>query len=125
MKYRTLWISDIHLGTKHSSAIELLEFLKNNEFKIIYIVGDLIDFWQLKHKHYWPQSHNDIIQKLLRKSRKGTSIIYIPGNHDEFVSDFFGEYGNVCIKKNHIHIIGGRKPPSALAKGRNSDHFQY
>lgn len=110
MKYRTLWISDLHLGTRHSSTTELLEFLKNNEFEIIYIVGDFIDFWQLKHKHYWPQSHNDIIQKLLRKSRKGTSIIYIPGNHDEFVSEFIGDYGNVSIKKNHIHTtIAGKR----------------
>ena len=103
MKYRTLFISDLHLGTPHSAVNELMEFLKQNEFEMIYIVGDLIDFWQLKRKHYWPQTHNDVIQKLLRKSRKGTKIIYIPGNHDEFMSEFIGQYGNISIVKQAIH----------------------
>jgi len=103
MKYRTLWISDLHLGTQHSAVEELMDFLKHNEFETIYLVGDIIDLWQLKRKHYWPQSHNDVIQKLLRKSRKGSKIIYIPGNHDEFMTSFIGNYGNVSIQKQAIH----------------------
>jgi UDP-2,3-diacylglucosamine pyrophosphatase LpxH len=66
-------------------------------------VGDLIDIWQLRRGIYWPQSHSDVIQKILRKGRKGTRIIYIPGNHDEFISGFFGAYGNITVEKQAIH----------------------
>lgn len=102
--YRSAWISDIHLGTKGSQSESLLEFIKSNEFETLYLVGDIIDIWALKRGLYWPQSHNDVIQKLLREARKGTELIYIPGNHDEFISDFKGQFGNITIKKHHIHI---------------------
>lgn len=81
----------------------LLAFLRDYEFETLYIVGDLIDIWQLKRGIYWPQSHSDVIQKILRKGRKGTQVFYIPGNHDEFVSGFLGAYGAVEIHANHIH----------------------
>ncbi len=102
-KYRTGWISDIHLGTRGSHAEELLRFLRLYEFDILYIVGDLIDVWQLRRGIYWPQSHNDVIQKLLRSGRKGTKLIYIPGNHDEFVSGFLGNYGSISVMSRAIH----------------------
>jgi UDP-2,3-diacylglucosamine pyrophosphatase LpxH len=86
-----------------------LSFLRHNEFETIYIVGDLIDFWQLRHKHFWPQSHNDVLQKILRKSRKGTKVIYIPGNHDEFMTEFVGHYGNVSIVGKAIHKTANHK----------------
>jgi len=101
--YRTGWISDVHLGTRGSQADALLAFLRANEFETLYVVGDLIDVWSLKRGIYWPQSHNDVIQKLLRAGRKGTRIVYIPGNHDEFLADFFGEYGNVTVEERVIH----------------------
>lgn len=108
--YRTGWISDVHLGTKGSKASALIDFLRDTEFETLYLVGDLIDIWALRRGIYWPQEHNDVIQKLLRKGRKGTEIIYIPGNHDEFLSSFHGHYASVEIRKNAIHSTAdGRK----------------
>jgi UDP-2,3-diacylglucosamine pyrophosphatase LpxH len=101
--YRTGWISDIHLGTRGSQADALLSFLKENEFETLYVVGDLIDVWSLRRGIYWPQAHNDVIQKLLRAGRKGTRIIYIPGNHDEFLGHYLGDYGNVTVQSRAVH----------------------
>lgn len=108
--YRTGWISDVHLGTRGSQAGPLLEFLKETEFETLYLVGDLVDIWALRRGIFWPQEHNDVIQKILRKGRKGTEIIYIPGNHDEFLSGFFGSYASVTFQKNAIHLTAdGRR----------------
>ncbi len=107
--YRTGWISDVHLGTRGCQAEALLDFLKDAEFETLYLVGDLIDIWALRRGIYWPQAHNDVIQKLLRKARKGTETIYIIGNHDEFLSRFFGMYGGIAIQKNAIHLCADGK----------------
>ena len=103
-RYRTGWISDTHLGTRGCNATVLLDFLRENDFETLYVVGDLIDIWSLRRGIYWPQQHNDVIQKILRKARKGTRVIYIPGNHDELVTSFLGAYGNIDIKENVIHV---------------------
>jgi UDP-2,3-diacylglucosamine pyrophosphatase LpxH len=103
-RFRTGWISDVHLGTMGCNAGALLEFLRDYEFDTLYVVGDLIDVWKLRRSIYWPQEHSDVIQKILRKGRKGTKIIYIPGNHDEFLADFLGVYGAITMKKNDIHL---------------------
>src|ERR1700756_4077076 len=102
--YRTAWISDAHLGTRGCNAPVLLDFLRENDFDTLYIVGDLIDIWSLRRGIYWPQQHNDVVQKILRKARKGTRVIYIPGNHDELVTSFCGTYGNIDIRENAIHV---------------------
>ncbi|PYJ42818.1 MAG: UDP-2,3-diacylglucosamine hydrolase [Verrucomicrobia bacterium] len=102
-RLRAVWISDIHLGTRASSVPMLLDFLREHDFETLYIVGDLIDIWQMRRGIYWPQQHNDVVQKILRKSRKGTRVIYIPGNHDEMISSFYGAYGNITIQKHAIH----------------------
>ena len=108
--YRTCWISDIHLGTRGARAEALLGFLREYEFETLYIVGDLLDVWSLRRSRYWPQSHNDVIQKLLRAGRKGTRIIYIPGNHDDFLSGYHGEFGAVDIQPRAIHTAAdGRR----------------
>ncbi len=108
--FRTGWISDVHLGTRGCRAAELLEFLRDHEFETLYLVGDLLDIWSLRRRRYWPQSHNDVIQKLLRKARKGCRVIYIPGNHDEFVAGFPGDFGNIGIVKDAIHrTLDGRR----------------
>ncbi|MFV0416238.1 MAG: UDP-2,3-diacylglucosamine diphosphatase, partial [Chthoniobacterales bacterium] len=108
--YRSCWISDFHLGTKGCQASLLLDFLRDLNCETLYLVGDIIDIWALKRGIYWPQTHNDVIQKLLRKGRKGTKIIYIPGNHDEFVADFIGNYASVHIQKNAIHTsVNGQR----------------
>jgi UDP-2,3-diacylglucosamine pyrophosphatase LpxH len=103
MNYRTVWISDLHLGTRHSDADGVLSFLKHNEFETLYLVGDIIDLWQLRRQRYWPQGHNDVVQKILRKARKGAQIIYIPGNHDDFSLNFLGVYGNIRVRTHDVH----------------------
>src|SRR5690348_10147386 len=103
-RYRAAWISDTHLGTRGCNATALLNFLRQTDFDTLYIVGDLIDIWSLRRAIYWPQEHNDVIQKILRKARKGTRVVYIPGNHDELVTGFFGTYGNIEIRENAIHV---------------------
>ena len=103
-RYRAGWISDAHLGTRGCNATALLDFLRANDFDTLYVVGDLIDIWSLRRGIYWPQQHNDVIQKILRKARKGTHVIYVPGNHDELVTDFCGTYGNIEIKQRAIHV---------------------
>ncbi len=109
-RYRSGWISDVHLGTRGSHAELLLQFLREHEFETLYVVGDLIDVWSLRRGIYWPQAHNDVIQKLLRAGRKGSRIIYIPGNHDEFVSGFHGDFGAVTIEPRAIHVTAdGRR----------------
>lgn len=108
--FRTAWISDVHLGTRGCCADALLHFLRTHEFETLYVVGDLIDVWSLRRGIYWPQAHNDVIQKLLRAGRKGTRVIYIPGNHDEFVASFFGHFGAVEIMPRDIHTTAdGRR----------------
>lgn len=101
---RTLFLSDVHLGTKGCQAEYLLDFLKTVETDTIVLVGDIIDGWRLKAGWYWPQVHNDVIQKLLRRVRKGARIVYVPGNHDEFLRDYEGShFGGVEIALETIH----------------------
>ena len=108
--WRTVWISDVHLGNKNSKAEALLDFLRENDFETLYVVGDFIDISALKQRIFWPQEHNDVIQKLLRKGRKGSEIIYIPGNHDEHVGGYLGNYGSITVRKNAIHLTAdGRR----------------
>src|SRR5450432_1228456 len=107
---RTAWVSDLHLGTRSSNAHAFLDFLRQHDIETLYVVGDLIDVWQLRRGIFWPQEHNDVIQKILRAARKGTRVIYIPGNHDEFVSRFCGVYGHISIQKHAIHLTAdGRR----------------
>lgn len=110
-QYRAIWISDIHLGTAGCQAKYLLDFLKHNEADKFYLVGDIIDGWQLRKRWYWPQSHNDVVQKLLRKARKGAEVIFIPGNHDEMARQFFGmNLGDIRIEEEVIHVMAdGRR----------------
>ncbi|WP_333794969.1 UDP-2,3-diacylglucosamine diphosphatase [Hyphomicrobium sp.] len=109
--YRSLFISDLHLGTRASQAEMLLDFLKHTEAETIYLVGDIFDFWRIRRGTCWPQSHNDVVQKLLRKVRKGTRIVYIPGNHDEGVRDYAGmHFGGIEIERQAIHTTAdGRR----------------
>ncbi len=88
MKYKSIFISDIHLGTRFSKAKNLLNFLKHNECEHLFLVGDIIDGWAIKRKLIWPQEHSDVIQKILKKARKGTKVTFITGNHDEFLRPF-------------------------------------
>ena len=108
--FRTIFISDLHLGTPGCQAEALLEFLKIYTSDNLYLVGDIVDGWQLKRKWYWPQSHNDVIQKLLRKARKGCRVIYVPGNHDEFGRHFLDHsFGGIEIREEAVHITADGK----------------
>ena len=108
--YRTLFISDLHLGSKAAQADMILDFLKMNDADTIFLVGDIIDGWRLRSSWYWPQSHNDVVQKLLRKARKGTKMVYIPGNHDEFARQFVKlSFGGIEILRKTTHIAADGK----------------
>jgi UDP-2,3-diacylglucosamine pyrophosphatase LpxH len=110
-RVRALFISDVHVGTRTAQAGRLLEFLKAYEADTIYLVGDIIDFWKVRRGPHWAQSHNDVLQKLLRRVRKGTRLIYIPGNHDEGLRDFIGlRFGGIEIHRDIIHTTAdGRR----------------
>ncbi|AXH10971.1 UDP-2,3-diacylglucosamine hydrolase [Malaciobacter halophilus] len=99
MKYKSIFISDIHLGTRFSKAKKLLHFLKNNDSENLILVGDIIDGWAIKRKFVWPQTHSDVIQKILKKARKGCNVTFITGNHDEFLRPFVP-----LILGNCLHI---------------------
>ena len=102
--YRTIWISDLHIGSTQCQADVLLDFLKYNESEKLYLVGDIIDFWALSKKVYWPRDHNTIIQKILRKARHGTQVVYIPGNHDENIRDYDNYvFGDIVVKNSDVH----------------------
>ncbi len=104
-QFRTLFLSDIHLGTRGCQAERLLEFLRYHDAETINLVGDIVDGWQLRSSWHWPQAHNDVLQKLLRKVRKGTRIVYIPGNHDEFLREYCGmHFGGIEITDAAIHL---------------------
>jgi UDP-2,3-diacylglucosamine pyrophosphatase LpxH len=109
--YRSIWISDIHLGTRGCKAEFLLDFLKHNESDYLYLVGDIIDCWRLRRAWYWQQAHNDVVQKLLRKARKGTRVVYVPGNHDEPLRDYTDmQFGGVMVVEETIHVTAdGRR----------------
>ncbi len=109
--YRSIWISDIHLGTPGCQAKYLLNFLRHHESDYLYLVGDIVDGWQIKRSWYWTQEHNDVVQKLLRKARKGTKVIYVAGNHDEALRNFLGySFGGVRIVDEAVHTLAdGRR----------------
>jgi UDP-2,3-diacylglucosamine pyrophosphatase LpxH len=103
-RFRALFLSDVHLGTRGSQAERLLDFLRWHEAEIIYLVGDIVDGWALRSSWYWPQPHNDVVQKLLRQARKGVRIVYVPGNHDEFLRGYYGtHFGGVEVVEHLIH----------------------
>jgi UDP-2,3-diacylglucosamine pyrophosphatase LpxH len=101
---RAVFISDLHLGTAGCQAVALLDFLKAYPSQHLYLVGDIIDGWQLRRRWYWPQAHNDVVQKLLRRARKGCRVVFIPGNHDEFARAFIGQqFGGIEVLDEAVH----------------------
>jgi UDP-2,3-diacylglucosamine pyrophosphatase LpxH len=110
MKFRTIWISDIHLGTTGCQAARLLEFLQATESETLYLVGDIIDGWQLKRRWYWDQAHNNVVQNVLKKAKKGTNVIFVPGNHDEAIRQFIDlDFGGIRIRDELIHTTAEGK----------------
>lgn len=101
----------MHLGTPTCQAVHLLDFLKHTESTYLYLVGDIIDGWQLRRRWYWPQAHNDVVQKVLRKARKGTHVTYVAGNHDEVMRHFLGlAFGGIDVRDEVEHVCAnGRR----------------
>ena len=110
-RFRTIWISDVHLGTKGCNAELLIDFLDTTDSETMYLVGDIIDGWRLKKKVYWPAAHNDIVWRILKRAKRGTRIVYVPGNHDEMVRQFAGmNFGGVEIERTAVHTTAdGRR----------------
>jgi UDP-2,3-diacylglucosamine pyrophosphatase LpxH len=109
-RYRALFLSDIHLGTRACQAERLLSFLRHHDADTIYLVGDIVDFWRVRRTPCWPQTHNDVVQKLLRKVRKGARIVFVPGNHDEALRDYCGtSFGGIEIERDCIHETADRR----------------
>jgi UDP-2,3-diacylglucosamine pyrophosphatase LpxH len=110
LRFRTIWISDVHLGTSGCQAKRLLEFLKATESDKLYLVGDIVDGWQLKRRWYWHQTHNDVVQLVMKKAKKGTKVIFVPGNHDEVVRQFIGlNFGGIKIRDELVHTTANGK----------------
>lgn len=109
-RYRAVFISDLHLGTPGCQAEALLGFLKESSSEKLYLVGDIIDGWQLRRRWYWPQMHNDVVQKLLRRARKGSRVIFVPGNHDEFARQFLDhQFGGIEVVEEAVHTTADGK----------------
>lgn len=110
-QFRTIWISDVHLGTRGCNAGMLIDFLDHVDSETMYLVGDIVDGWRLKKKLYWPVAHNDVVWRLLKRARRGTRVVYIPGNHDEMFRQFTGlDFGGVEIVRQAVHVTAdGRR----------------
>jgi UDP-2,3-diacylglucosamine pyrophosphatase LpxH len=110
-RYRAIWISDVHLGTRGCNAGMLIDFLDHVDSDVMYLVGDIIDGWALKKRFYWPDAHNDIVWRVLKRAKRGTEIVYIPGNHDEIFRQFTGlNFGGVHIRRQAMHTTAdGRR----------------
>jgi len=104
LKFRTIWISDIHLGCRACKAGYLLDFLDHTESEHLYLVGDIIDLWNMKNGWYWPPTHNNVVRKILGKAKFGTKVVYVPGNHDELFRDYVDmPFGDVSIRSEVVH----------------------
>lgn len=111
LRYRSIWISDVHLGCRGCQADFLLDFLQSTESKHLYLVGDIVDVWAMQGGVYWPEAHNNLVRALLEKARNGTRVVYLPGNHDEVFRAHAGvDFGNIAVRDEVVHTtIDGRR----------------
>jgi UDP-2,3-diacylglucosamine pyrophosphatase LpxH len=101
---RSVFVSDVHLGSRDCRARELLKFLESIEADYLFLVGDIVDFWSLRRSFYWPEAHNEVLRAILAMAKEGTQVIYVPGNHDENIREFCGSlFGNVSIRRRYVH----------------------
>ena len=110
-KYRTVWISDIHLGTRGCNAALLVDFLRAVDCQTLYLVGDVVDGWRLRKGWYWPDAHNEVVRRLLKMAHRGTRVVFIAGNHDEMLRDYAGmSFGGIELALEAIHTTAdGRR----------------
>jgi UDP-2,3-diacylglucosamine pyrophosphatase LpxH len=120
-KVRSLFLSDIHLGTRACQSHRLLEFIKQYDCEYLFLVGDIVDFWALKRGIYWPAEHNTVVQKILRLARHGVKVIYVPGNHDEALREYLDAvFGDIAVRGDCVHTAAdGRR--YALTHGDQYD----
>lgn len=111
LHFRAIWISDVHLGTRACKAEYLLDFLQHTESQYLYLIGDMIDFWNLRNGWYWPALHQRVLQAVMEKAARGTEVIFVPGNHDEVFRDHIGRvFGGVRVAADVIHeTVDGRR----------------
>src|SRR5262245_18123106 len=110
VRYRSVFLSDLHLGSRACRIESLLEFISSLECDHLFLVGDIIDLWSLKRRWFWPQSHNDVVRKILKRASKGAHVVFIPGNHDERFRDYVGlQFGGVEIKEEAVHLTADGK----------------
>jgi UDP-2,3-diacylglucosamine pyrophosphatase LpxH len=111
LRFRAIWISDIHLGTRSCKAEYLLDFLQHTQSQHLYLVGDIVDFWNLKNGWHWPRAHNQVIQTFMEKASRGTEVVFVPGNHDEWFRDYLGFFfGGIKVQDEAVHeTADGRK----------------
>ena len=106
-KYRSIFISDLHLGSKGAQAVAVADFLKHNTANRLYLVGDIIDGWRLRKRWHWPQTHTNVVRRILTAAKRGTDVIYIVGNHDEFLRAFLQfkvSFGRIKIRNRAVHL---------------------
>ena len=110
-RYRSVWISDIHLGTRGCNAEMLVSFLRSIETDTLYRVGDIIDGWRLKKGWFWPDAHNEVLRRVLKKAHRGTRVVFVCGNHDEMLRPYAGlSFGGVELVLETIHTTAdGRR----------------
>lgn len=108
--YRTIWISDTHLGDKNTQAEQLEDFLRNTSSDYLFLLGDIIDLWKMSKRAHWPIAHQQVLKVIFNKAKHGTEVIYVPGNHDPFFKDFNGLHiGHIGIEQEYIHTLKNGK----------------
>lgn len=108
--YRTIWISDTHLGDKNTQAEQLEDFLRNSSSDYLFLLGDIIDLWKMSKRAHWPKAHQQVLKLIFDKAKAGTEVIYVPGNHDPFFKDFDGlHFGHIGIEKEYLHTLKNGK----------------
>ena len=138
LKFRSVFISDVHLGYRGCQANYLHDFLRSIDTEYLYLVGDIVDGWSLKKSLYWPQEHNNVLRLILSKAKQGTRVIFVPGNHDEAFREYVGlTFGNVVIQRDAVHtladgreylVLHGDEFDGAIRCGRRLErvgHYAY
>ncbi|MFW2542005.1 UDP-2,3-diacylglucosamine diphosphatase [Primorskyibacter sp. 2E107] len=105
MSDRTIFLSDVHLGTRGCRSALLVQFLQKHDADTLYLVGDIFDGWSLRRGWHWPEGHNAVVQAILQKAHDGTRVVFIPGNHDEVMRGYFGvHFGGIEVKAEDVFV---------------------
>jgi UDP-2,3-diacylglucosamine pyrophosphatase LpxH len=108
--HRAVWLSDLHLGSKDCKVDFLLDFFNSITTDTLYLVGDIVDMWQMSKQFHWPEKHNEVLHKIMHMSQNGTRVVYLPGNHDAPIQTYDGmAFGNVDIEREVVHTMANGK----------------